>query len=202
MTYPNIMVDMKILICGFEAYGERGINNAWEVTKQFQEVPHIDILKLPVSFEKSHSVIIDALTRKQYDFILILGETGLTADYVRLERLAINYKDAVKPDNDGMVADDEEIMIDAPKAYFTSFPIKKIFLNLKEKGHKIKITNSAGTFVCNSTYYHVLHYISEHKLAQVALFVHLPVSTEIISLDEMEQTIKELIEIYKREYSK
>lgn len=193
---------MEILLCGFEPFGERDINNAWEVVKQFQGVPGIDILKLPVSFEKSHRVIIEALSRKYYDLILIMGETGFTTEYVRLERLAINYKDTVKPDNDGMIADDEEVIIDAPKAYFTSFPIKKIFLDLKEKGHKIKVTNSTGTFVCNSTYYQLLHYLSEHNLPQVALFVHLPASTQIVSLDEMEQTIKELIKIYKQKHSK
>ena len=193
---------MRSLICGFEPFGERDINNAWEIAKRFEGILETDIIKLPVSFEKSYSEIIEALHKNQYDLVIIMGETGFTTDYVRLERLAINYKDSLKPDNDGVTADDEEVIIDAPKAYFTRFPIKKVFLDLKEKGYKIKVTNSTGTFVCNSTYYHVLHHISEHALSQIALFVHLPVSTEIVSLDEMEQTIKELIEIYKLECHK
>ena len=200
MIFQIILCNMKILLCGFEPFGERDINNAWEVVKQFQGIPNIDVIKLPVSFNRSHKVIIDELTCNQYDFIIILGETGFTTDYVRLERLAINYKDSTKPDNDGIVANDEELIVGAPKAYFTAFPIKKIFLDLKKKDHKIKVTNSTGIFVCNSTYYHILHYLSEHNLPQVALFVHLPVSTEIVSLDEMEQIVRELIEIYKREH--
>ena len=191
---------MKILLCGFEPFGERDINNAWEVVKQFQDIPNIDILKLPVSFNRAHKVIIDAMARKKYDLLLMLGETGTTIGYIRLERVAINYKDSAKPDNDGIIADEEDIIPGASKAYFTAFPVKKVAANLKEKGHKVKVTNSTGTFVCNSTYYHILHYISEHNLPQVALFVHLPVSTEIVSLEEMEQTIKDLIEIYKTEH--
>lgn len=193
---------MRTLICGFEPFGDRHVNNAWEIARRFEEMPEMDIIRVKVSFENSYTEIIDALRKKHYDLIVIMGETGFTTDYVRLERLAINYKDSSKPDNDGVTADDEEIIIDAPKAYFTAFPVKKIATTLKEKGHKIKVTNSTGTFVCNSTYYHILHYISEHNLPQVVLFVHLPVSTEIVSLEEMEQTVKDLVEIYKRDHSK
>ena len=191
---------MNILLSGFEPFGDRSVNNSWEVAKEFYGASDIDVLKLPVSFNRAHRVVEEALKKQHYDLVLMLGETSTTTDYVRLERLAINYKDSVKPDNDGVSADDEEIIIDAPKAYFTPFPVKKIFLDLKEKGHKVKVTNSTGTFVCNSTYYHILHYISEHNLPQVVLFVHLPVSTEIVSLDEMEQTVKDLVEIYKCEH--
>ena len=191
---------MKILLSGFEPFGDRSVNNSWEVAKEFDGASDIDVLKLPVSFNRAHRVVEEALKKQHYDFVLMLGETSATTDYVRMERLAINYKDSVKPDNDGIVANDEDLIDGAPKAYFTAFPIKKIFLDLKNKDHKIKVTNSTGIFVCNSTYYHILHYLSEHNLPQVALFVHLPVSTEIVSLDEMEQTVRELIEIYKREH--
>lgn len=198
MIYPTIMRDMKFLICGFDAYGERDINNAWEVTKYFREVPNIDILKLPVSFNRAHKVIIEALACKQYDLILILGETGFTTDYVRLERLAINYKDSTKPDIDGITADDEDLIPGAPKAWFTAFPVKKITAILKEKGNKVKVTNSTGTYVCNSVYFNILHYLSEKALPVTALFVHLPVSTEIVSLSEMRQTVMDIIEEYKK----
>lgn len=188
------MCEMKILLCGFEAYGERDLNNAWEVAKQFQDVPNIDILKLPVSFNRSHKVIIDELNCNQYDIIIILGETGFTTDYVRLERLAINYKDSVKPDNDGIMADDEELILGAPKAYFSAFPVKKVAANLKEKGKKVKVTNSTGTYVCNSVYYNILHHLSEKESPIVALFVHLPASVEIISMPEMVQIVRDIIE--------
>ena len=196
------MPNTEILLCGFEPFGERDINNAWEVVKQFQGIPNIDVLKIPVSFERAHKVIIDALNHKHYDLILIFGETGTTTDYVRLERLAINYKDALKPDNDGVTPDDEELITAAPKAYFTEFPVKKVAANLKEKGYKVKVTNSTGTYVCNSVYYNMLHYISEKGLSVVTLFLHLPASTEVVSLSEMEQTVKDLVEIYKRDHFK
>lgn len=198
MTSPATSYDMKILLCGFEPFGKRNINNAWEVAQRFQNSPDIDILQIPVSFNRSHKVIIDAITNKPYDLIVILGETGYTTDHVRLERLAINYKDASNPDNDGIKPDDEDVITNAPKAYFTAFPIKKIATVLKAKGDKIKVSNSTGTYVCNCVYYNILHHLSLTGVPAVALFLHLPVSNEEVSLAEMTRITKDVIEEYKR----
>ncbi|MCH5236731.1 MAG: pyroglutamyl-peptidase I, partial [Muribaculaceae bacterium] len=74
-------------------------------------------------------------------------------------RVAINLKDSINTDNDDIIADEEIIIEGASNAYFTKFPVKKIASKLKEIGYPVKITNSAGTFVCNSLYFNILHYI-------------------------------------------
>ena len=186
---------MRVLLCGFEPFGDRAVNNAWEIAKAFEGSPHIDVLKLPDSFNKAHRFVEDILRKQHYDFVLMLGETSFTTDYVRLERLAINYKDSSKPDNDGITADDEDLIPGAHKAYFTAFPVKKVAEILKEKEYRVKVTNSTGTFVCNSLYYHILHYIETNQLPIKALFVHLPASTEIVSLEEMKNTINAMIKL-------
>ena len=195
---------MKVLLCGFEPFSERRVNNSWEVAKQYDGMKNIKILKIPVSFHHAHEIVIEEINRNRYNFIIMLGETSLTPDNIRLERIAINYKDSIKPDNEGIVADDEEIIMSAPKAYFTSFPVKKISEKIKEKEHKIKVTNSAGTFVCNSLYFNVLHYIAKNQLNTKAIFVHLPATTQVMSLKEMRNTVDEIIRIslsYKEEQS-
>ena len=193
---------MTILITGFEPFGCHKTNNSWEVVKTFKNRDRVKVLCLPVSFSRSYCGVIDQIKKQSFDVIIMLGETSSTNDYVRLERVAINYKDSIKPDNDGILADDEEIITTAPKAYFTSFPIKKICEKIKDKGHKIKVTNSAGTFVCNSLYFNILHYIEVNQLSTKALFIHVPATKELISLEEMKNTLDEIIRIsllYKKE---
>lgn len=189
---------MNVLISGFEPFGNREVNNSWEVANRFEASNEIDVCRVPVSFRKSHDVIIDALRRKEYDLVILLGETAFTKDYVRLERLAINYKDSTKPDNDGYIACDEELVRNAPKAYFSTLPIKRLTAYLKELGHKVKITNSAGTFVCNSLYYHVLRYLEENGSDTAALFLHLPVETEVVSMREMEDTLAAILTFFNK----
>lgn len=186
---------MNVLLCGFEPFGERMVNNAWEVAKKYEGIEEIKVLKIPVSFRNAHEIVIGEINKNLYDLIIMLGETSFTPDNIRLERIAINYKDSTRPDNDGIVADDESIITLAPKAYFTHFPVKRICDIIKGKGFKIKVTNSTGTFVCNSLYFNILHYIETNKLTTKALFIHVPATTEVISLKEMKNTLDEIIKI-------
>ena len=185
---------MKVLLTGFEPFGERKINNAWGVANGFSGCPDIDILKIPVSFKRAHNKVIELLHSGIYNLIVMVGETSFTKDYVRLERLAINYKDSNLSDNDGVIADDECLICNAPMAYFTKFPVKKTAEALKTEGYKVKVTNSTGTFVCNSLYFNILHYLATHNSSSTALFIHVPASEEVISVDEMKTTVKAIID--------
>lgn len=188
----------NVLISGFDPFGSREINNSWEIANLFGECAEIDVVRVPVSFKKAHNVIIEALRHKKYDLALMLGESSFSNEYVRLERLAINYMDSVGPDNDGYIANDETIVENAPMAYFSPLHIKKLFIHLKESGFKVKASNSAGTFVCNSLYFHVLRYLEESESNTAALFLHLPVSTKIVSMDEMKEIVDSIISYFNK----
>ena len=186
---------MNILITGFEPFGARKANNSWEVVKAFKNRKDIKVLYLPVSFSRAHKVVIELIKKQPFNLIIMLGETSATNDYIRLERVAINFKDSINTDNDNIIANEEILVEEAPKAYFTKIPVKKIMGQLKESGYPVRITNSAGTFVCNSLYYHILHYIETNKLTTKTLFIHVPDSTQKISLEEMQNTLDEIIKI-------
>lgn len=189
---------MNILITAFEPFAGRSKNISYEVAEYFAKSSSINVIILPVSFENAHNKVINAISSKNYDLVLMLGETSATKDFIRLERLALNFKDSVSSDNMGIIADEEIIIPGAPIAYLSNFPIKSVCKELQGRGCKVKISNSAGTFVCNSLYYHTLHYIIENKIPLTALFVHLPASTEIISFDQMTDTMKNLINIFEK----
>lgn len=188
---------MNILITAFEPFAGRSKNISYIVAEYLDNSSSTDVILLPVSFDKAHKRVIQAISSKNYDLILMLGETSATKDYIRLERLALNFRDSESPDNKGYIANEEIIIPDAPIACFSNFPIKSACKELQKRCFKVKISNSAGTFVCNSLYYHTLHYINENKIPLTALFVHLPASTEIISHDEMTNTMRNLINIFE-----
>lgn len=191
---------MNILISGFEPFCGRKVNNSWEIAKRFEWCQRMDVCKIPVSFSRAHNFIIDALKRKKYNLVIMLGETSVTSDYVRLERVAINYRDSSKPDNEGYIADDEAIVENAPKAYFSTLPIKKYVAHLKELGYQVKASNSGGSFVCNSVYYHVLRHLEENGSVTAALFLHLPVATNIVSMEEMENVIGAILSYFTNSF--
>ena len=90
------------------------------------------------------------------------------------ERVAINVMDANITDNAGVRPQDEPIVPDGPAAYFSTLPIKKMVEGIRETGLAADVSNSAGTFVCNSLLYSVLHHAATNMPETKAVFIHVP----------------------------
>ena len=189
---------MNILLTGFEPFNNRKRNNSWEIVKLFINHSEIDCVEVPVSFTRADKVIIEKLCQKGYDLILMIGETSASSDKIRLERVALNLMDASIPDNDNVLADEIPIDITNLPSIFTNFPIKSIYSNLKRYGYPVSLSNSAGTFVCNCLYFKILNYVQNKNLKSKVLFIHVPSSTDTVSLDDIQETVNKLIGLYKQ----
>ncbi|MGH2103384.1 pyroglutamyl-peptidase I, partial [Aerococcus urinaeequi] len=147
---------MKILVTGFDPFGDDTINPAIEAVKRLpEEIKGAEIIKLeiPTVFNKSAEVEKRAIEEHQPDYILNIGQAGgrfaLTP-----ERVAINEDDARIPDNEGKQPIDEPIKEDGEAAYFSQLPIKAMVTYMKEANVPAEVSNTAGTFVCNHIMYH------------------------------------------------
>mgnify|MGYP003554454037 FL=1 len=80
--------------------------------------------------------------------------------------------DSALGDNDGVKPDEEPIYKGEESALFTLLPIKRLRSAIEAKGINVKISNSAGLYVCNRAYYEALRLCKER--AMQAIFVHLP----------------------------
>ena len=100
------------------------------------------------------------------------GGRASAGDNIRLERFAINMMDSSKADNDGYIPNEETIYANQPLALQTPLPIKELLRFCTDDVLPVKISNSAGLYVCNRVYYEALH------LQQRAIFVHMPNNME------------------------
>lgn len=69
---------------------------------------------------------------------------------------------------------------DGLTAYFSTMPIKKVVSNLKKQGVNCRISNSAGTYVCNAVYYAALHQVATRGLDTKCVFIHLPMIFDVM----------------------
>lgn len=120
---------MRILITGFEPFGVDNLNSSQETVKavacdEFDDI-EVVIGILPVSFKRGGSAICDFINEIEPDVLIMLGQSGKSG-CIKIERVALNLIDSAKGDNDGYAPDEEIICIDAPSAYFTQMPVKKI----------------------------------------------------------------------------
>ena len=193
---------MKVLVTGFEPFGNNIENSSWVVANKVvtQNTFDIALELMPVSFKRVAKVLRTAVAKHNPNLIIMLGQAG-SSDTVRLERIAINMMDARSADNDGFIPDEEPISIETPAALFTNTDIKQLYNAIGKKGIPVKISNSCGLYVCNRIYYEALMLCNEVNKMK-AIFVHLPLydgqrdaknNLHTLPLDKMEKAIDIII---------
>ncbi len=169
----------KVLVTGFEPFGEYSENSSWVVAQKVAScaIKRAEVVAelLPVSFVRVGEVLRSAIELHTPDLLIMLGQSAV-ADRIKLERVALNMMDSAMGDNDGTKPDEEPIYKGEESAFFTSLPIKRLCSAIDEKGIAVKISNSAGLYVCNRIYYEALRMCKER--AMQAIFVHLPLCKE------------------------
>lgn len=142
---------MKILVTGFDPFGDDKINPAIEAVKRLpDEIAGAQIVKLeiPTKFNVSADVVKDAIAKEKPDYVLSIGQAGGRFELTP-ERVAINLDDGRIQDNAGYQPLNHTIHGDGENAYFTQLPIKAMAKAIQEAGVPATVSNTAGTYVCN-----------------------------------------------------
>nr|MCR4804692.1 pyroglutamyl-peptidase I [Clostridia bacterium] len=114
------------------------------------------------------------------DAVLCVGLAEGRAE-ITPERVAINCMDARIPDNAGFQPQDKPIAPDGQTAYFSLLPIREITKAIQAEGIPAKISNTAGTYVCNALMYELLQAITNDPAFQHVLggFIHVPATPDM-----------------------
>ncbi len=91
-----------------------------------------------------------------------------------IERVAINVIDARIPDNDGSAPVDVPVVAGAPAAFLSGLPVKACLAAARGTGVPAEVSNTAGTYVCNATFYALMHLLAGTS-GVLGGFVHVPV---------------------------
>ncbi|HET60226.1 MAG TPA: pyroglutamyl-peptidase I [Chloroflexi bacterium] len=168
---------MKILFTAFEPYGKRTMNTSQEVLVRLSRIgSSCEIVKqlLPVDTVKAPVTLLDLLQKGRYQAVICMGEAS-SIRWVQLERLAVNWLDFPIPDNTGAQIVDQMIAPGGPAAYFSSLPIRNFESVVKEREIPVRISMSAGTYLCNQIFYTLMHFLHEEAMNIPGGFIHLPV---------------------------
>lgn len=194
----------KLLLTGYEPFLNFKTNPTESAVKELdgQVVGNYKITGkvYPVVFNKIKAHIQNDIKTVEPDIVVNLGLAG-GIHTVDLERIAINCIDG-KMDNDGFKPNGEVIEENGPDGLFSTLPLKQLEEVLKESEVPVRISNSAGTYLCNNVMYSALHFIKENKLDIPAGFIHVPANHEIglsssipsWSQDDITKAVKIIIE--------
>lgn len=184
---------MNIVVTGFEPFGGAQTNASWESVKV---LPGVTKRLLPVAFSEAATAVREIVDSRP-DAVICVGEAGGRA-VICIERVAINLMDARIPDNTGVQPIDQSIVPDGPEAYFATLPTRRIFNRIRESDIPADLSYTAGTYVCNSTFYALMHAIDASGQKIMGGFIHVPAQgmeshkiTEALKLavDALKETI-------------
>ncbi len=184
----------KILLTGFNAFSDIPINPSQVVVQEIGSRSRLNndyelfFEILPTEFQKSGDMIIDLISHIKPDIIVNIG-VSKKEETISLERVALNLNDAIEPDNRGYCPKDLIIMPNGQNAYFTNMPLNEISKMLESKKIPFKISNHAGTFVCNHVFYLSFHQSMVLGIKPLIGFVHIPLPKEYRANNENSNTI-------------
>lgn len=167
-----------LLLTGYEPFGEFEDNPSAEVARALdgeRVAGHrVAGAVLPVDFAAADPEMRDRIADVEPDAVVATGLAGgRTA--VALERVGINVDDCVgTADNDGAEPRDERIAPDGPDAYFATLPVADAVEALRADGIPARLSNTAGTHLCNHVLYATRHHVERDDLGVPVGFVHLP----------------------------
>ncbi len=168
-----------VLVAGFEPFDKDTVNPSWEVARSLDGTTckrlSVKAIQLPCRFGAALERLDEALDELKPQLVVLLGLANGRSE-ITPERIAINIDDARIPDNGKQQPVDKPVIAGGPAAYFSTLPIKAIVRDLREAGIPASVSNTAGTFVCNHSFYGLMH-----RLATVSAlsktrggFIHLP----------------------------
>lgn len=181
-----MVTPIKILLTGFEPFGQLQENPSQIIVEalslQEWENAEVRCMILPVEFVAAKEWIADFYHGDWLPDIILHFGVARSRNEITLERFAVNMMDTANGDNAGYFPDEVPIVANAPMAYQVTIPCKRIVQYLKSNGYDAKVSNSAGTFVCNTVLFTSLHFLSTDSLINSLLsakkakcgFIHIP----------------------------
>lgn len=163
-----------LLITGFDPFGGETVNPAWEAVKGLPDSVgdyRLTKLEIPTVFEAAARAVLAAVEADPPDVILCIGQAG-TRSAVTPEKIAVNLRNARIPDNAGTQPRQLPVIPGGPDGIFATVPVFSMASAIADRGLPGSVSLSAGSFVCNDTFYRLLHHFA--GTATRVGFIHVP----------------------------
>lgn len=168
---------MKILMTGFEPFGNSSMNPSAEVIRNFPanlfDKHQLRLEILPVVSKNAGETIVSLIEETKPQIVIMLGEASQTPA-ISVEKVAINWLDFRIADNSGEQIQDQPIIKTGRNAYFSTLPVRAIVDKMNLTGIPAKISYSAGTYICNQVFYLAMHTSLKQAVFPKCGFIHLP----------------------------
>jgi pyroglutamyl-peptidase len=168
---------MKILLTGFVPFGKFKINPSEEVVRCLREtkIPGVELVTtiLAVHPKDAAEKLLKVFEESKPEAVLMLGESGGHMAPT-IERVFVNILEYPAEFGNGIAVSDQAIDPEGPTAFLATLPIWDIQDRLLKAGLPVRLSLSAGTYICNQVGYVILSAIHRRNLKVPCGLFHLP----------------------------
>lgn len=173
-------MNAPILITGFEPFAGLAYNPSAEIATRLNgsEIAGYRIVGrlLPVDYARYRDAL-EALLREITPALYIGFGLAAGEDMIRIERFGVNLADFDIPDNTGARHAGLAIEPDGPAARSATIACAEIRAALLQAGIPARLSNSAGSYLCNAALYSALGLCG----ATPCGFIHLPYASHQVA---------------------
>ncbi len=172
---------MDLLLTAFAPWGDRTSNPTMAVARDLEGArirgDRVLTIVLPVDFQRAPAILEAEWGRTRPRAVLAMGlaERRATID---VERVARNRRalerNAVEPAGGESFA---PLVPGAPDGLRVPLPVERLVAGLIDRGFPARLSDDAGTFVCNALFYRMILKRLESPDAPSVCFVHIPWTT-------------------------
>jgi pyroglutamyl-peptidase len=170
------------LVTGFEPYGSMEHNPSAEIARRLdgRRVAGVAVIgrQLPVDLAALDEAWRGILREVDPVAVILLGLAPGEA-VIRLERVALNLADFPIPDNAGASVIDRPVDAKGAAALWARLPLRAIQRRLLALGIPARLSESAGTYLCNVSMYRALQRLPRRVPCG---FIHLPLLPAQVAL--------------------
>lgn len=181
----------KILVSGFEAFAGNEVNPTQDLVHSLVQSSHLQAVVLPVSFEKAWKSLESRIAEFRPDWVISFG-VAARRETIDFERVALNFMDASIADNDGLLINELSIESSLPACVINELPFNQWKEALSDE-FPVNISLSAGSFVCNHLYFHLLN--SRQKYGYQAVFIHIPYASHHLGQESFQKFLTKFLQI-------
>lgn len=170
---------MRVVLQGFGPFGRFSVNPSERLVRDLAEhPPHgVDVQAVVLRVADAEVDRVPELMAQLHPDVWIgVGLAG-GRHAVAVERVAINVADYGLADVDGVEHRSDPIVPDGPVGYWSTLPLGQIVDAWRAHDIPGFISNSAGTYLCNRTFY-VARHAAEQQGVDRAGFIHVPAMVE------------------------
>lgn len=170
---------MSILLTGFEPFNGASVNPSWEALLRVPMTVaghEVHRMRLPVVYQQAAAEMLVEISRLRPELVICCGvaagRRGVTPELV-----ALNYRWAAIADNAGQLYSGTPILPHGENALMTDLPVHAMVDAMRAKEIPAWVSLSAGAYVCNDLYYHLLS--QREELGYQGLFIHVPDTADL-----------------------